>query len=161
MKIEISKAVTLDQVRDQVNCALAKNATKDMDMDAVWDDATIHGDRIYLPIRWKTRPRTRFEFVYAISGAEVELRDEGIDIELVPEYRQAYIVVAHVHGEPEPFMFESEEGREYDDLATLTGHKVIPGKEINIEGYPFDNPAEKEIALREAQAEYPNAKLVA
>jgi hypothetical protein len=85
----------------------------------VANEATRRGGRLYVPVRSVNTPPTMFSFYHALAGAEVELRDSGLDIELTPEYRQQFVVVAHVQGHETPFIYVSEEGNEYDELAKL------------------------------------------
>jgi hypothetical protein len=119
------------------------------------------GNRLYVPIRPERHPPTMFSFLYAIAGAEVELRDAGLDVQLTPEYAQPYVVVAQIRGDPKRYIYFSQEGQEYDDLAKLLGREVKWSKEtVMIEGYPFDGPEDRDKALQEALTEYPNSTVL-
>jgi hypothetical protein len=121
--------------------------------------AVRRGQRLYVRVRPANEPPAMYAFYHAVAGAEIEVRDQGLDIELTPEYRQKFIVVAELAGDSSRYIYESQEGAEYDDLAKLLGFgPAWDGREAKIEGYPFEDGDERESALREASKEYPEAK---
>ena len=130
-------------------------------MEIVADGAMKRGDRLYVPVRPKGQPPTMFSFMHAVAGAEVELRDEGLDIILTPEYRQKYVVVARIAGEPAPFIYFSQDEAQLGDLARLLGRDLAGATgSVTFEDYPFDGPEDQDVAWREALNEHPTAKIL-
>jgi len=128
-------------------------------LEMVTDGAMRRGTRLYVPVRPKEQPPTMFSFMHAVASAELELRDGGLDIQLTPEFRQRYVVVANLAGDRTPYIYLSEEGAEYDDLARLLGKGATWERQTAIiEGYPFDGPDDRESAWQEALKEHPTAK---
>ncbi len=117
-----AETVDLDpSTLEQVRLSLSRFRSEVGELEIVAERASRRGNRVYIPVRSIVQPPTMFSLLYAVAGAEVELRDLGLDVELLPEYRQSYIVVAQVSGQPSEYIYESAEGREYDDFSALTG----------------------------------------
>jgi hypothetical protein len=130
-------------------------------LEMVADGAMRRGTRLYVPVRPEEQPPTMFSFMHAVASAELELRDGGLDIQLTPEFRQRYVVVATVAGDLTPYIYLSEEGAEYDDLERLLAKESGWGRDaVMIEGYPFDGPEDQESAWQEALAEHAAAKVL-
>jgi len=141
--------------------ALNHHGAESGPLEMVADGAMMRGNRIYVPVRPIRAPSTVFSFMHAVASAEVELRDGGIDIRLTPDFRQPFVVVAQIGGEQTPYIYLSEEGNEYDDLARLLGKGPTLRREtVAIEGYPFDGEDDRESAWNEAMAEHPTAKVL-
>lgn len=139
--------------------ALQHHEAESGPLEVVADGAMLRGTRLYVPIRPVKHPPTMFSFMHAVAGAEVELRDGGLDIQLTPEFRQPLVVVAKVPGDETPYIYLSEEGAEYDDLSRLLAKEPTLGPETaTVEGYPFDGPEDEELARKEALTEHPTAK---
>jgi hypothetical protein len=130
-------------------------------LEIVVDAIMIRGDRYYVPVRPKDEPKSMFSFFEAVAGAEVQLRSEGLDIQLTPEYAQPYVVAASFGTRDQDYLYLSREGEEYGDLGRLLGVNLpVPGEHIMIEGFPYDGQEDRERAIREARSEHPNATLL-
>lgn len=145
-------------VSQRIMEALRHHDSESGPLEMVASGAMLKGARLYVPVRPIKHPPTVFSLMHAVAGAEVELRDGGLDIHLTPEFRQPFVVVANVAGDPSPYIYISEEGSEYADLARFLGRGPALGPEtVMIEGYPFDGPEDRESAWQEASSEHPTA----
>lgn len=120
------------------------------------DGVTNRNGEILVPIRPDRYPEDMYGFLAKLAAAEISLRDGGYKLRLTPGINQRMIVVASVPNRGE-VVIESEDGREYQDLA---GALNLTEQALNgtmIEGYAFDSATEREQVLKEAKDEHPGA----
>jgi len=146
-------------VLQRIQEALQRQDPGGSKLEVFADGVMRRGNRLYVPVHPVGQPSTMFSFFHAVASAEVELRDQGLDVQLTPEYPQPYVVVANISGEHSPYIFLSKEGAEYDNLAELLGRDPSWTRQfVTIEGYPYEGPEDLATALREALYEHPEAK---
>jgi hypothetical protein len=95
-------------------------------------------------------------FTETLAGVEIALSDSGLLVRLTPAVRQKMIVVASVPGKG-AIALETQDGKEYEDLAGLLGVGVQGLSGTSIEGYAFDSDQERLEVVEEARADYPHA----
>lgn len=148
---------TLRRVADALHEHEAESGPMEIDEEGIM----ARGDRHYVPVRPKDQPKSIFSFFEAVAGAEVQLRNEGIDVLLTPEYPQPYVVVAEITATNAKYLYLSRDGDEYEDLGRLLGIILpTPGSDVEIEGFPYDGPEDRERATEEVRAEHPTATLL-
>lgn len=114
------------------------------------------GNVIYIPVKPGVYPSRLFAFLDALSQAEMDLRDEGLDVRLTPEVRQRMVYVANVPGDGE-YVFISTDGDEYEELERALGREVPSG--TSFEGVPFDGEEEDEVK-HEVLVQHPDARRI-
>jgi hypothetical protein len=145
----------------EVNRVLTTHLTPYGGFDIAW--TMVHrrnGDYAILvaPVHY---PERMFDFFGALADAEIELRDAGLQVRLMPNVRQKLLVVLRSDRAPEPYRerdvaFLSTDGSEWSDYAHLVGLGEIVRSGV-LEGYPFDSSAELREAIGEVRALHPDA----
>jgi hypothetical protein len=108
-----------------------------------------------VPVHPSVYPEEMFAFYEGLARAEIELRDAGLKVRLVPDVRQKFIVVAESPGQG-TLVFTSTEGAECADLGKILGVSEDELPSAHLTDYPYDNKPDFDAALKDAQSEFPD-----
>jgi hypothetical protein len=122
------------------------------------------GDRWYVPIKPNNYPEKMFDYYGALARAEIEVRDQGFDIQLTPSVKQRMLVVYEFLGEkpegvPHEVALKSHDGDEYQDLERRFPSSKGIGS-VLYEGYPYDSDQDLSEVKEEVRRLHPNAQLI-
>jgi hypothetical protein len=142
--------------RARIDSALENAFASGMSVQAEYGCLSRRSGVLVVPVRPSEYPQDMWGFTETLAGVEIALSDSGLLVRLTPAVRQKMIVVASVPGKG-AIALETQDGKEYEDLAGLLGVGVQGLSGTSIEGYAFDSDQERLEVVEEARADYPHA----
>ncbi len=139
-------------VRDRLDRALGRRFASEVG----WERAQVHNGSLVVPVAPHTYPDSLYPFFEALATAEIELRDGGLAVQLVPDIRQKLLVVA-CRPDQRPLAYLSRDGEEETDLGAIMGCQGADIEWVRYDAFAYDSSEEYAEVLAAAERKHPDA----